>query len=92
MPGEERAQERKALREGAITLGMSAYPEATQPSGMQMIGTSADPGVAGALERVTTILATQLSGMPIIVPTKLAEPQTIRDSEPKHPYLVLVGT
>jgi hypothetical protein len=59
---------------------------------MQMIATSADPRVAGALERVTTILATQLSGMPMVVPTKLAEPQPIRDSEPKHPYLVLAGT
>jgi hypothetical protein len=51
------APERRALGERVIALEMLALLEATQPSDMPMIGTLADLGVAGALERRTTILA-----------------------------------
>jgi hypothetical protein len=86
------ARERKALREKALVLEMLASLEATQPSGMPMIGALADSGVAGVLERRTTILLTQPSGMPMVGPTKLAEPQSRRDSETGHPHLVVAET
>jgi hypothetical protein len=79
----EGAPERKALREGAIALQMLALLEATQPSGMPMMGALADLGVVGALERRTTIL---------VRPTKAAEPQSRRDSETGHPHLVVAET
>jgi hypothetical protein len=64
----EGAPERKALRKRVTALEMLAFPEATQPSGMPMIGALADLGMAGVLERRTTILATQPSGMPMVGP------------------------
>jgi hypothetical protein len=88
----ERAPERKALRERAIALEMLAFLEATQLPGIPMIGTLADPRVAEALKRRTTILATQPSGMPMVWPTKATEPQSRMDSEIGHPHLVVAET
>jgi hypothetical protein len=88
----EGAPKRKALRERATAPEMLAFLEAAQPSGMPMMGALADPGVAGALERRTTILATQPSGMPMVGPTKTAEPQSRRDSETRPPHLVVAET
>jgi hypothetical protein len=85
----ERALERKALRERVIALEMLALLEATHPSGMPMIKALADLGVAGVLKRKTMILATQPAGMPMVGPTRLAEPQSRRDSETGHSHLVV---
>jgi hypothetical protein len=79
----EGAPERKALRERVIALEMLALLEATQTSGMPMMGALADLGVAEALERRTTTL---------VKPTKAAEPQSRRDSETGHPHLVVAKT
>jgi hypothetical protein len=79
----EGAPRRKALRERATALEMLASLEAAQPSGMPMMGALADLGVAGALERRTTIL---------VGPTKAAEPQSRRDSETRPPHLVVAET
>jgi hypothetical protein len=88
----EGAPERKALRVRAIALEMLALLEATQPAGMPMMGALADLGMARTLERRIMILATQPSGMPMIGPTKLAEPQSRRDSETGHLHLVVAET
>jgi hypothetical protein len=88
----EGAPERKALRERATALEMLAFLEARLLSGMPMIGALADPGIAGAFERRTTILETQPSGMPMGEPTKLAEPQSRRDSETGHPHRAVAET
>jgi hypothetical protein len=85
----EGAPERKAMRERAIALEMLAFLEATQPSGMPMMETLADPGMSEALERGTTILTTQPSGMPMVGATKAAESRSRRDSETGHPHLVV---
>jgi hypothetical protein len=77
------APERKALRERVIALEMLAFLEATQSSGMPMMGALADLGVTGALERRATILEG---------PTKAVEPQSRRDSETGHPHLVVAET
>jgi hypothetical protein len=66
-----------------LNLEMLEYIEATQPSGMPMMRKKASPGVAGALDRKTTIL---------VGPTKLAEPQLRRDSSARDPYLVVAKT
>jgi hypothetical protein len=79
----EGAPRRKALRERATALEMLTFLEATQPSGIPMMGMLADLGVAGALERETTIL---------VGPTKAAEPQSKRDSEIRPPHLVIAET
>jgi hypothetical protein len=88
----EGAPGRKALRERAIALEMLALLEATQPSGMPMMGALADLGVAGALERRTPIMATQPSSTPVVGPTKAAEPQSRRDRDTRHPHLVVAET
>jgi hypothetical protein len=79
----EGAPRRKALRERATALEMLAFLEAAQPSGMPIKGALTDLGVAGALERKTTIL---------VGPTKAAEPQSRRDSETRPPHLVIAET
>jgi hypothetical protein len=88
----EGASERRTWRERAIALEMLALLEATQPSDMPIIGALADLGVARALERRTTILATQPSGTPMVGPTEAAEPQSRRDCETGHAYLVVAET
>jgi hypothetical protein len=88
----EGAPGRKALRERTIALEMLALLEATQPSGMPMRRALTDLGVAGALERRTTILARPPSGTPMVGSTKSAEPQSRRDSETGHPHLVVAET
>jgi hypothetical protein len=72
-----------------MTLVTLAFLEATRPPGMPMMGTSTDPGVAGALRRRTTILATLFTDVPMVGPTETAEPQSGRNRETKPPYLVV---